>query len=142
MPKVKIEDGRGIVVTGGTGLFINGSNVTCQGAAIDQTVLTTELKDISTASETFVISPHAGNLAAVYSIIDGAISSSDATLTIKVGGTTVGTITVTQSGSAAKDVDSATSLTQAVTAGQAIEIETDGASSGTVKVNLTLVIER
>ena len=142
MAKVKIDDGRGIVVTGGTGLVINGSSVSCQGAAIDQTVLTTELKDISTASETFVISPHAGNLAAVYSIIDGAITGGDATLTIKVGGSSVGTITIANAGSAAKDVDSATSLTQAVTAGQAIEVETDGSSTNTIKANLTLVIER
>jgi len=142
MPKTEINDALGIVGTKGTGLVINGGSVTASALDLDQTMLTTDLKDISTASETFIVSPHAGTLTTVYSIIDGAISGGDAVLTIKVGGSSVGTITIANSGSAAKDVDSATGLTTAVSAGQAIEIETDGGSTNTVKANLTIVIER
>ena len=101
-----------------------------------------DLKDISTASETFVISPHAGTLKAAYSIIDGAITGGDAVLTIKIGGSSAGTITIANAGSAAKDVDSNTALSTAVAAGQAIEIETNGGSTNTRKANITLVIER
>lgn len=106
-------------------------------------VLSAYLDDISTAGQVYVVSPVAGDISAIYSVIDGAIATADATLTAKIGGTDVtgGAITVTQSGSAAGDVDSATpTAANAVTAGQAIEIETDGASTNTVPVSLTIVI--
>ena len=142
MPRVIIDSKQGIQTKGGTGLRLNDGDVTATATQLNQTVLTTELKNISAASETFTISPHAGTLTAAYSIIDGSISGGNAILTIKIGGSTAGTITIAHAGSAAKDVDSNTSLSTSVAAGQAIEIETDGGSTGTRKANLTLVIER
>lgn len=142
MPKITIDDKHGILQEPGTGLKINNENVTAAGEQLDQVVLTTDLKNISSASETFIISPHAGTLTAAYSIIDGAISGGNATLTIKVGGSTAGTITIAHASSAARDIDSNTALSQVVGAGQAIEIETDGGSTTARKANLTLVIER
>ena len=63
----------------------------------------------------------------------------------KIGGTAVtgGLITVTASGSAANDVDVVypTAL-NTVVIGDALEIETDGASTNTVKVTFTVVVRR
>ena len=51
-------------------------------------------------------------------------------------------ITVAQSGSAAGDVDSCTpSGNNTFTATDAIEVETDGASTGTVEVVVTIEVE-
>jgi hypothetical protein len=123
----------------------NASNVVDTYDAIQggKVTLTSYLADISTAGQIYVVSPIAGSIKTIYSAINGAIATADATLTAKIGGTAVtgGAITVTQSGSAAGDVDSATpSALNTVTAGQAIEIETDGASTNTVEVMLTIEI--
>ncbi len=108
-------------------------------------VITAKITDISTAGQVYVTAPWAGTIEKVYSTINGAIGTADATLTPKIGGTAVtsGAITVAYSGSAAGDVDSSTpSAANAVTAGQAIEIETDGASSNAIEVEITLVVKR
>ncbi len=61
----------------------------------------------------------------------------------EIGGTLVtnSAITITQSGSAAGDVDSSTpSAANTVTAGQAIEVISDGLSTTNVDATITLVI--
>ena len=56
---------------------------------------------------------------------------------------TNGTVTITQSGSAAGDVSVGyPSGLNDVAAGDAIEIETDGGSTGAVSVFVTVVIKR
>ncbi len=143
MPRVEYSAKKGLVETPNAGgFYINGEVVTATGAELNQIVLTTHLTNISASSEAFVVTPHAGTLTTVYSVIDGPISSGNATLTVKAGGSTLGTITVTQAGSAARDVDSLTGLSTALVAGQAIEVESDGGSSTSCKANLTFLIER
>ena len=91
----------------------------------------------------WVVSPIAGEIETIYSVIDAAITVADAELTAEIGGTLVtgSEVTITQAGSAAGDVDSATpSAAKTVTAGQAIEILTDGLSSTAVVANITVVI--
>lgn len=107
--------------------------------------ITAYMDDISTAGQVYVVAPEAGNIREIYSVIDGAIGTANAVLTSKIGGTAVtnGAITVAYSGSAAGDVDSCfPTAANYVTAGQAIEIETNGASTNTVPVTFTIVIER
>jgi hypothetical protein len=107
--------------------------------------ITVELTDISTPSSCYVVAPYAGTISKIYSVIDGAITGANATITPSIGGVSItsGGITIAQSGSAAGDVDSSTpSAANAVTAGQAIKIETDGASTNTVKAQFTIVIQR
>lgn len=107
-------------------------------------ILNVRIDDISTAQSVWVVSPIAGTIEAIYSVIDGAITGADATLTAELGGTLVtgSSITITQSGSAAGDVDSASpSAANIVTAGQAIEIITDGGSTGTVAANIAIKIK-
>lgn len=105
--------------------------------------LTVALTDISTASSAWVASPIAGTVTGIYSVIDTAITVADATITPRIGGTamTDGGITIAYSGSAAGDVDSSTpSANNSVSAGQAIQIETDGGSTDTSKAVFTIVI--
>ena len=105
--------------------------------------LTVTIDNISTAGQVYVVSPFTGTISRVYSVINGAIGTADATLTPKIAGVAVtdGAITVAFSGSAAGDVDSSTpTAANTITAGAAIEIETDGASTNTVQCFVTLEI--
>ncbi len=105
--------------------------------------LTVNLPDISTAKSVWVVAPFDGLIETIYSVIDGAITGADCGLTAEIGGTLVtnSAITITQSGSAAGDVDSSTpSAANTVTAGQAIEVISDGLSTTNVDATITLVI--
>ena len=110
-------------------------------------VLNFYISDVSTAGQIYVPIPSGfdGDVVEVRSALNGAITGADATLTLKIGGTamTNGTLTITQSGSAAGDVDVANpSGANTVRVGEAIEIETDGGSTGAVAVSGTIVIAR
>lgn len=129
--QIYIADGAG----SGTWTTVNNTN---------KIVLTVRITDVSTAGSYWVVSPIAGDISAIYTVINGAIATSDATITTEIAGTAVtgGGITITQSGSAAGDADSATpSAANTVTAGQAIEVITDGASTNTVSADVTIVID-
>lgn len=106
--------------------------------------LTVKIPDISTADEVYIASPVAGEVLRVDSVIDGTIAASDAALTTKIGGTNItgGGITVTASGSAAGDTDSATpTAAKTVAAGDALSVETDGASTNSVECTVTFTIQ-
>ena len=106
--------------------------------------MTLQIEDISTAGQKYVVPGFRGKIKKAYSAINGAISGADAVLTLKIAGTAVtgGTITVANSGSAAGDIDSCTpSAANTFTQAQAIEVETNGASTGTVEVVITLELE-
>lgn len=109
--------------------------------------LTFEIEDISTAGQSYIAIPDGfgGDVVEVRSVINGAIGTADATLTPKINGTamTGGAITVAFTGSAAGDVDvSRPYAANTVRPGEAIEVETDGASTNTVKAFITVVIKR
>ena len=107
--------------------------------------ITAEIEDISTASSTFVAIPDGGKVVKILTALQGAISGADAAITFEVGGTamTNSAITVANSGSAAGDVDSSEpSAANRVEEGGAIEMITDGGSTGTAKLLVTFVIRR
>ena len=103
------------------------------------------IADISTASSTFVPVPDGGKVIKIITALQGAIGTANAAITFEIGGTAItgGAITVTQSGSAAGDVDTAepTEANEVAEDGT-IEMITDGASANTVKLNVTFVIRR
>ena len=106
----------------------------------DHFVLNVEEADVSTAGSVYVVAPSDGQIEKCYSVISGAIGTADAVVTVKINGTAVtdGTITITQSGSAAGDVDSCTpSAANAFVAGDYIEFATSGASTNTIIANYT-----
>jgi hypothetical protein len=107
--------------------------------------ITVVIDDISTGQSDWVVSPYGGNIIKIYSVIDGAIGTGDANLSFEIGGVAItdGNIIITQSGSAAGDVDSSTpSALNTISSGQAIECITDGTSTNAVKAVITLVIQR
>ena len=90
------------------------------------------IDDINTAKSHFIVVPYACDIVKIWSALDQAIASADVTLTAKIATVAVtnGVITITQSGSAAGDVDSATpSGANTMTAGQALEIVCNGGTT-------------
>jgi hypothetical protein len=111
---------------------------------LNQIVLNCTLPDIDTDGTAWVVSPLAGNVTAIYTVIDGAIAIADATITPRIAGVAMsaGVITITQSGSAAGDVDVSTPTgNNTVTAGQAIEFVNDLSATNAVTVTITVVID-
>ena len=124
-------------------LAIDGVPVAASATELDQRALNATLPDVSTAGQAYVVSPWAGKVTAVYSVLNGAIATGDATLTVKDdAGSSMGTITIANAASAAGDLDSLTPTTNnTVSAGDRIEVETDGGSTNAVAVDLTIVVQ-
>jgi hypothetical protein len=123
--------------------IFGGSVETEAGQSLKKIRLFASITDISTAGQIYVVSPVAGTITKIYSVINGAIATANSILTPKINNVAItnGAITVAFSGSAAGDVDSSTpTAANTITAGQAIEIETDGGSANTVEVVLTIEI--
>lgn len=90
-----------------------------------------------------VVSPVAGTIDKVWSVLNAALATGDATLTGKIGSNAItnGVITITQAGSAAGDVDSATpSAAKTVAAGDVISFTGGGSSSATGTATVSLLI--
>ena len=107
--------------------------------------LTSTIADIRTASSTFVAVPDGGKVIKIFTALQGAIGTANAAITFEIGGTAItgGAITVTQSGSAAGDIDTAEpTAANEVAEDGSIEMITDGSSSNTIKLVVTFVIRR
>lgn len=90
------------------------------------------------------ISPFSGLVTRIQSIIELALTTGDATLTPAIAGTNItgGAITVTQSGSAAGDKDSATpTAANYVTAGDALTVTVTGSQNAAAPANLIFEID-
>lgn len=100
------------------------------------------MADLSTAGSAFVAAPAKGRLVRAQSCIYNAITTANATWSIEVNGVAVtGTVTVTQSGSAAGDVDSVEYTTDVrVNEGDTIEFISGGESDTTTPTMFTAVI--
>jgi hypothetical protein len=128
----------------------SGSWVKVDSANIDTTsifntnkfTLTAVLDDVSTASSVYIPMPFACTVNSVYSALQAAITGADATVTVRNNSdTSMGTLTIAQSGSAAGDVDSLSpSSNNTFTAGQRMRIQTDGASTDTAKLVFVIVV--
>ena len=107
--------------------------------------ITAKIADISTASSTFVAIPDGGRVIKIFTALQGAIGTANGAITFEIGGTamTGSAITVTQSGSAAGDIDTSepTALNE-VSEGGSIEMITSGAPSNTIILYVTFVIRR
>jgi len=113
------------------------------GEVLPKIYLTGEIADISSAASTWVTSPVGGDITRIYTVIDGAITTPDAGISFEIAATPVtnGGITIDFTTSAAGIVDTATpTAARTVTAGQSIEIITDGASVNAVKAVVVIEI--
>ena len=107
--------------------------------------VSTTIDDISTAGSVWVTSPTAGEVVSFSGVLHGPITVADATVTAKINSVNLvnGVITVPFTGSAAGDVELVNpTASNAVGAAGAIEVTTDGASTGTVPYTVTLGIRR
>lgn len=105
----------------------------------------TTFVDVSTAGSVYVPVNFGGTVTGVRSVLHGAIATADVDLTCGVNGVamTNGTITIAFSGSAAGDVDSASpSAGNTFSAGDYINITSDGASTNAVNATLMLTLTR
>ena len=106
--------------------------------------ITVEIADISTAGQVYVAPGINGKITRITTCLGGTIATANAAITTKISGTAVtgGAITVTQSGSAAGDVDEAIpTANNYFTSTQNIEVETDGASTNTIPLNVVIWVE-
>lgn len=100
------------------------------------------LDDVSTAGQIYIPVPEGGRLKKVITRLNGAIATADAVLTVKVDGTSVGTITIANASSAAGDADILENIDANVDVNGAIEIETNGASTNAVSVGISCLLRR
>jgi hypothetical protein len=104
-----------------------------------------QLPDLSTESVAYAVAPIRGRIVRAYSVIENAITAADAEWTVRVNGSAVAdAVTVTQSGSAAGNIDEASlnavGGSNYVSAGASIEFSSNGGSSTTCPTNFVAVI--
>lgn len=108
-------------------------------------IVSLNIADGSAEAVYYVVCPRAGKIRRIWTVIDGAVSTADITITAAIGATAVtnGVVTITQSGSAAGDIDSATpTANNTVSAGQAVNFTvTGGGSGGSPRIQLLMEIE-
>jgi len=144
-----VVDGRNIKLQGyEKGFYIGGclfDNVDKKMRTLNDYFLTAKITTISTAGSTFVPIPDGGRVIKIITSIKNAITTADAALTWEIGGVamTGSAITVTQSGSAAGDVDtSEPTALNTVSEDGTIEMITDGASATACECVVTFIIRR
>ena len=125
-------------------ISIDGTPVASSAAQLDQTIIALQVT-LGTAATAYVVVPWDGKLISVYSVIDAVLTGADETLTLKnnAGATmTGGTITITQSGSAAGDIDSVTpSANNTFVAGEMMQIAIGGENGAAAADTLSLVFQ-
>ena len=106
--------------------------------------LVTQVDDLSAAASIFVVMP-ACTVTKAWSVIHGAVDA-DTTLTLKDNAATAmtsGVITITATGSAAGDIDSASpTASNTFTEGQKLEIACGGEGTAAVRATITVKITR
>jgi len=105
--------------------------------------ITEAIADVSSAETLYIPVPVAGTVVRVDSCLQAAINTSDATVTlVQSDDSAMASLTIAQSGSAAGDVDTDSSITNGtVTAGSYLKLATDGGSTGTAKLIVTITIQ-
>ena len=123
-----------------------GTAITATATELNETFLTLDIDDGSAEAVYYLLSPHAGTITKIWTVIDDAVSTADITITAAIGATgiTNGVVTIATSGSAAGDIDSATpTALNTVTAGQAVNFTvTGGGSGGSPRIHLVMVVTR
>lgn len=141
-----VASGGSIDIESGGALKIGGVQVSASAAEINETILSLDIADGSADADYFLVSPHAGAISKIYSVIDGPVGTADITITASIGATSVtgGVVTIASASSAAGDVDVATpSAANVVTAGQAIKLTVaGGGTGGSPRVHVAVVISR
>ena len=107
--------------------------------------ITAVFGDVSTAGSIYIPLNFAGTVTSIRSVLYGTIATADVTLQAKINGTNItdGAVTIAFSGSAAGDIDSATpTAANTFTAGQYLQVTSDGASTNTISAGLMFTVTR
>ena len=139
-----LHEPKGVASANADDIYIaNGSGSGAWTAADNNIYLSVTLANVSAASSVWIPSPCTGNITKIQTIINGAIATSDVVISTEINGTAVtnGNITITQSGSAAGDVDSSSpSANRTLAIGNKLEVITNGASTNTVIATVMFTI--
>lgn len=108
-----------------------------------RSVLTLHFSDLSSVEIIYCPIPFGGTVSRVSSVLGGAIAGSDVVVTVKdSSAASMGTITITQTGSAAGDVDFLNPTSNnTVTDNDYVLIETNGGATTHVDFVVSLVVE-
>ncbi len=108
-----------------------------------RSVFTLHFTDLSTAENFYCPIPFGGTVSRVTTVLEGSITGSDLVVTVKnSSAATMGTITVTQSGSATGDVDFVNPTTNnTVTDNDYILVQTNGGPTSHVDFMVSVVVE-
>ena len=107
--------------------------------------LNVTIPDIVANQTYYLATPYAGTITTLTSVIDNAFATADCTITAKIGTTAVtnGAITITQSGSAAGDVDTVSpSGANTLTANQAVNFVIASSNATATRCTITVIIRR
>lgn len=140
----ELHEPKGVAAaTSGTVYVANGSGSGSWATKKGYYTITHHIEDISVAGDHYVPIPKAGTVVNVTSVIEDAIATADLVLTIyNSAAASMGTITVTQSGSAAGDVDAlAPASNNTVTLNDYVRIASDGGPTAHVSTSLTVLVE-
>ena len=138
-----LHEPKGVATANSEDVYVaNGSG---SGAWKGQTLLLNKkMTDISSSFDRYIPLPVACKVIHITTALSAAISGSDLVLTIKnAAGSSMGTITVAQSGSAAGTIDTLTPASNNTFAvNTALEIEGNGGPSSHVDLDVAILLER
>ena len=108
-----------------------------------RSVITVHFDDLSSSEDIYVPIPFAGTVSRITTVLEGAISGGDVTVTVKdSSANSMGTITIAHSGSAAGDVDSLDpSSNNTVTDNDYVLVQGDGGANSHVDCLVAIVVE-
>ena len=107
--------------------------------------LNLHIADLVTDTTYYLATPYAGTITSITSVIDDAFATADCTITAKIGTTAVtsGVITITQSGSAAGDVDTVSpSGANTLAANQAVNFVIATSNATSIRCTITVILRR
>lgn len=123
----------------------SGSGVHTTAYNLNKGTMQTYWPDVTTADPLYIVFPFACTIDAVTTVLgDGALATADEVITVtRNGADSLGTITITQVGSAEGDVDTLTPVSNnTLTANQYLRFSNSGASTGTRSCAVTVEYTR
>lgn len=105
--------------------------------------LTRTITDVSTAGDVRLSSPVAGDVVYITAVLEGALSVADSIVSFHVGAVSIDTadLTISSAGVAGSQYNSTPTGHNGVAVGDVIKITTDGGSTGTAVLVVTLLID-
>lgn len=125
-------------------LSIGGEELNATPDQLDDIQLTVQFANAGTAGSVYVVCPQAGTITGLAAVNHAASTTTKTVLTAKIAGTAVThpAWEIAATATAGTAVAVSPTATNAVTAGQVIEIASDGGTDATMPVTITLTLTR